>query len=607
MCGIFGKLYFSRNGQNDTDVERSLNSLRLLKHRGPDHMGYYTDNHIFLGSTRLSIVDRSSRGHMPITNEDSSIVGVLNGEIYNFKQLKRSLKKNHTFRSDGDTEVIIHLYEEMGMSFLKELKGMFALALWDKKKNLIFIARDRIGKKPLIYSLSNSSFIFSSEIKAIISDPEIDKKISLKALGLYFNLNYIPAPHTIYEGLHKLAPGSYMIVNSQGKVTISRYWEAEIPNQTKFPYSEAKIETLKLIKEAVEQRIPEDSDFGVHLSGGVDSSLITALSATITGKKIQTFSIGFEGNHQDESSYARLISQKYNTQHHEFMMSEENIKDIPSATLCFDEPFADPSLLPTWKLCQESSKYVRIALNGDGGDELFGGYQRYQHFYWYGMPFLRQLAHLYPQSLVPNNKFGDFISHMKFGSDYDFYLSRIRAFSVKGNGSSFMEEAHSLLSLELRKYWKSDFSLLERPEFFDSLTYLPNDLLVKTDMLGMRFGQEIRSPLLDDDLFASSMKLPHKYKVSVFNTKILLKDIARSLIPSQIMRRRKQGFAFPLEWLHTEKNSAFVRDILLSKSSLSDHISISEIKRLIDHKKEHGNIQRLWQLIILQLWFLKGA
>lgn len=604
MCGIFGKLYFGQNKQNEADIERSLNSLRLLEHRGPDHMGYYVDNHIFLGSTRLSIVDRSSKGNMPISNEDSSIIGVLNGEIYNFKQLKRSLKKDHIFKSESDTEVMIHLYEEMGISFLKELKGMFALALWDKKRKLILIARDRLGKKPMIYSLSHSSFVFSSEIKAIVSDPEIKKKISLKALGLYFNLNYIPAPHTIYENLRKLEPGSYMVINNQGKADISRYWEAEIPNQTTLPYPDAKKQTLSLIKKAVEQRIPKDCDFGVHLSGGVDSSLITALSTTITGKRIQTFSVGFEGNHQDESSYAQLVSQKYNTQHHEFVINEEIIKDIPTAALCFDEPFADPSLLPTWKLCQESSKYARIALNGDGGDELFGGYQRYQHFHWSKLPYFRLIARLYPQSLLPNSKLGEFVSHMKLGSNYDFYLSRIRAYSIRRNG---IDDNNRLLSSELRKYWKTDLSLLERPEFFDSSTYLPNDLLVKTDMLGMRFGQEIRSPLLDDDLFTLSMNLPHKYKVNAFNTKILLKNITQSLVPPQIIRRRKQGFAFPLEWLHAEKNDAFIRDILLSKSSLSDHISISEIKRLIDHKKEHGNTQRLWQLIILQLWFLKRA
>jgi len=538
---------------------------------------------------------------MPFKNEDGSIMIVLNGEIYNFRQLKRGLRNDHVFSSESDTEVVLHLYEEMGVDFLKKLEGMFSLALWDKKNKCLIIARDRLGKKPLLYSISNSEFIFASELKAIIADSSIKKDIDNTALNFFFSLNYIPAPYTIYKNIYKLEPGTYLKIDATGAYKISSYWQIQGAEKSQMSYDNSKQEVKKMIREAVRTRIPDECDFGIHLSGGLDSSLITSLATEITGNRQETFSIGYEDKKQDESLFSHYVSRQLNTKHHEFILKKNSIKDLSSAAASFDEPFADPSLLPTWFLCKESSKYFRVMLNGDGGDELFGGYERYQRQFLRKYPILSILARLHAPFITSKNKVGKLITDMGTTSDYQFYVRRILS-SNTNITNKFNIYSH------FQKYWHTNIENEERPLLFDISTYLSNDLLVKTDMVGMRFGQEIRSPLLDDILFQYTSTLPLSYKVNLFDSKIILKDIAQSLVPSKIIRRKKQGFIFPFQWLYAIENRSFIKEILFtSQTQLFDYVSKKEVLRLVDNENEFGNPQKLWQLIQLQLWFLKGT
>jgi len=382
MCGICGKLNLDGSPIDSPLIEKMCS---ILSHRGPDDSGVYisesraqsTEPRIGLGHRRLSIIDLSL-GHQPMSNEDGSIWIVFNGEIYNFQELKEALIKNgHFFKTKSDTEVILHLYEDYGVDCVKELRGMFAFAIWDSKKKRLFLARDRLGKKPLVYTRYKNSFLFASEIKSILCDKNIPKEIDHIAIHHYLSYGYIPQPWTIFKGIKKLPPSSILVIEN-GSERIERYWMPRYKPKLKISENEAISEILRLLKEAVKLRLISDVPLGAFLSGGIDSSSVVSMMAGLMDRPVKTFSIGFEEEDFSEIPFARIVSKKFQTEHYEFIVRPDAIDILPKLAFFYNEPYADSSAIPTYYLSQMTRKYVTVALNGDGGDELFAGYDRYR-------------------------------------------------------------------------------------------------------------------------------------------------------------------------------------------------------------------------------------
>jgi asparagine synthase (glutamine-hydrolysing) len=605
MCGIFGFMFLHDKTHDESTVELSKSSLQLMKHRGPDHTGYHIDDHMFLGASRLAFMDRSPKGNMPLYNEDGSVAVVLNGEIYNHVALRNRLKRSHRFISQSDAETVAHLYEEMGESAFKLMEGMFAVAIWDRKQNKLVIARDRFGKKPLHYYQSSNSFLFGSELKSLI--PHIpQKEISHDALRYFFNLNYIPAPHTIYKDIYKLEAGTYKTITLLSNTITHRYWSVTLTPHapSKLSYSECRLQLAKTLQNSVSVRIPhEDVAFGVHLSGGIDSSLVTAIASQNTHKKVYTFTVNYVGNPSNESSFATLVAHKYRSAHHTINIDKHIILKTPDVVASFDEPFADPAIVPSWILNKSSADYVRVVLTGDGGDELFAGYQRYTHFLINRLPGVRFLSHILPLSMVTNEPAQSLLSSFRTTSNYEFHLSRITAPSI----AYTQKDQLIWLQKRLKHYWaQARFSGVDLPIMFDIQTYLANDLLVKTDMLGMRFGQEARSPLLDDSLFSFTRSLPISYKITFGGSKKILKDVASTWLPRNLIQQKKEGFSFPLHWVYEKKNAQFIQSTLSQSSCLAEMINRKEHESLFNtNDLSKRRAWKIWQLFVLQLWLLQ--
>ncbi|MCX6732988.1 MAG: asparagine synthase (glutamine-hydrolyzing), partial [Candidatus Roizmanbacteria bacterium] len=377
MCGIFGKMYFHKKINESPML---IDCLDTLTHRGPDDSGIYEDKCIFLGSKRLSIIDLSNAGHMPMSNKKKNLRIVFNGEIFNYLELRKTLLKKHHFHSNTDTEVVLQLFEKMGPSCLNELRGMFAFAIWNSDSGELFIARDHLGKKPLKYYADNNYFIFSSELKAILKDPSISKEIDPIAVDEFLTYQYVPSPRTGFKNIYKLEPAHYLIVKKDGNILKKRYWKPRFFPKLTLSENESKKYVLDELKNSVKMRLRSDVPLGAHLSGGIDSSLIVALMSEQLNQPVKTFSIGFEAPEYNELPYARLVASKYNTVHHEIIINSQSLGELPHISYFFEEPYADPAMIPTWFLCKETKREVTVALNGDGGDENFGGYQRYSKY-----------------------------------------------------------------------------------------------------------------------------------------------------------------------------------------------------------------------------------
>jgi asparagine synthase (glutamine-hydrolysing) len=371
MCGIFGKLFFEKTKIEKKDYKDCLDAI---SHRGPNDEGFYVDENIILGSRRLAIIDLSEAGHMPMTNEDGRFWIVFNGEIYNFLDLRKELEKRHKFKSKTDTEVILHLYEEKGIDCLRYLRGMFAFAVWDKKEKILFLARDRLGKKPLKYYFNDKFFIFASELKAILKDKEVPREIDWGAIDEYLTYQYVPHPKTGFKGIFKLEPAHYLLITLDGKIKKERYWDLDFTQKLNLSENEWIGAIEEKLKESVKIRLISDVPLGAHLSGGIDSSMVVAMMAQEMKEPVKTFSIGFKEKTYDETKYARLVAKRYGTDHHELIIEPNAIEILPKLVYHYEEPYADSSALPTWYLCQMTKNYITVALNGDGGDENFAGY-----------------------------------------------------------------------------------------------------------------------------------------------------------------------------------------------------------------------------------------
>lgn len=623
MCGICG-LSHPDLRRGDAEVLRAMNGA--IRHRGPDSDGYFSSPGVGLGIRRLAIIDVKG-GDQPIANEDETLWIVLNGEIYNYPSLRVDLEhRGHHFRTRTDTECILHYYEEEGDACIQHLRGMFAFALWDEKQKRLLIARDRLGKKPVYYAVQDGSLYFCSELdgltKALPHRPELD----LGALDLYLSLQYIPEPRTIYRGVHKL-PAAHMLVWEGGKPTTSRYWDYVYQPKLAGKEDDLAEELRERLREAVRMRLISEVPLGAHLSGGIDSSIVVALMAELSDAPVKTFSVGFKEDNYSELSYARAVATKYATDHHEFILTYGDLPDtLRDIAKHFGEPFADPSSIPLYLLSRLTRETVTVALNGDGGDEDFAGYQRYG---------LDPLADLYlrsprwfRESLVPSvtRRLRD-DSTSPTGQSVVNGLKRLgqlvevdrRASMLRWSSYFSTKQRASLWSAELWKemcpenaqdllvaaYEHTEGSDLDRTLYADAHTYLPGDLLVKADRMTMAASLEGRSPFLDQELVAWTARLPDSMKLRGQSGKYLLKKAFADYLPDPVKQHRKQGFGIPLTAWFRGPLASWSRELMLaSDSPLQNWFNRGVIEAFL-HEHERGSAdhgKRLYALTMLAVW-----
>ncbi len=618
MCGIFGIHYFNRERNVDKNILIKMGNT--LVHRGPDGEGYHISGNTGLGHRRLSIIDLQT-GNQPIFNEKRDIAVVLNGEIYNFRDLRSELEKNgHKFSTNSDTEVIVHLYEEKGRDCLSYLRGMFSFALFDEKSGTLFLARDRLGKKPLYYSVNNESFIFSSEISTFLCIPSLRLTYNYEAIDSYLSLQFIPDPLSAFNEIKKLPPAHYILLDSNG-FRVERYWE--IPHKTHQNRDEREVlEELDLIlREAVRIRLISDVPLGVFLSGGLDSSVICYLMAMEKGPGVKSFSIGFEDETYNELAYARLVSQMLKTDHHEFIVKYE-IEDILQKIIPhFGEPFADSSAIPTYYVSAMASGYVKVALSGDGGDEVFGGYRRYVAGKMAGYfnilpPRIRKYLIENPLSLISEGTEYYGRSNIKKAKLFMRFLSSIKnglywycPFSEDEKRSLFRDDFYMNHGKKGKRYFQFDsdevMDDVSRAILYDLKFYLPCDILTKVDRMSMACSIETRAPFLDHKLVELMAGLPSHLKIKGITTKYILKKWAKGKLPIEIIHRSKQGFAVPLaRWIKNELKD-FVYSVLFAKNSFCDRFfNLKYVEKLLENhiRGYEDNSHRIYSLLILNLW-----
>ena len=620
MCGIAGRI----NYVSERPVSAALvqGMCDLIAHRGPDGSGVWTRNHAGLGHRRLAIIDLSEAGAQPMSTADGQIWLTFNGEIYNFLELRAELEaRGHRFRSHTDSEVILYAYREYGVECISRLRGMFAFAIWDEPRRRLLVARDRLGKKPLFYTNDADGLAFASEPKAFLADPSFSSTPNPAALSAYLTYQYVPAPMSAFEGVHKLPPAHYLLVED-GRVTVRRYWKLSYGTKRNITEAEAVDELRSRLREAVRIRLVSDVPLGAFLSGGIDSGAIVALMSELGAVPVRTFSIGFHEKEYDELEYARLVAKRYETQHEEFVVRPNALEILPRLVWHYNEPFADSSAIPTFLLSELTRRYVTVALNGDAGDENFAGYERYRANVlasrFDGMPsVLRRpldlVARMVPASGTSKSVMSRgkrFLEALGEGRErrYVRWMSHFQPL-LKSElcQAEFQEVAGGDASdILLRSYAESD-----APDFVDATldvdvnNYLPDDLLVKVDIATMAHGLEGRSPLLDHPLMEFAASLPSGLKMNGAIKKYILKEAVKPLLPKEIIERPKMGFGVPLDhWFrHELKDLAY--DVLLSDSLrqrgyFHEHV----VRRLLD---EHTRGVRswhyqLWNLLMFESW-----
>ncbi|MEO8394898.1 MAG: asparagine synthase (glutamine-hydrolyzing) [Chloroflexota bacterium] len=613
MCGICGIYYFTEQRHVAADVLHSMTATML--HRGPDDAGFHCDGPIGMGVRRLSILDKSG-SQQPIFDEDKRLCLICNGEIYNFRDLRTQLLDRHHFRSEGDAETILHLYEEDGLLCVTHLRGMFAFALWDSSKQQLTLAVDRFGKKPLYYAIDAEKILFASELKALLRYPGLSRDIDYQALDEYLANGFISAPRSIYRGIRRLAPAQIMTIAHNGVSHTELYWEpnfAEYNKWDKRPINDCAAELRSLLTEAVRLRMTSDVPIGAFLSGGVDSTAVVALMTQLSTVPIKTFSIGFSDTHYDESPFAKAAVDYFGSDHHSEIIHTDQLGVLPDLIRHFDEPFADSSMIPTYLVSRLARQEVTVALSGDGGDEVFAGY--HQHLYGYRQHVLQTLI---PTSLRPLMAgFGRILPSAARVNPYLAALDRPAErwltsgfFSAQQRNQLYSFDMRSTLEKSEVEQLKSDIfrrvrhlDELSQLQYYDLTRYLPNDILVKVDRASMLASLEVRSPLLDHKVFEFMARLPPHYRMSLMSGKLLLKKALAPLLPPFIHHRKKQGFSIPqAEWLRGTLNS-FLREVL-SQPHLQGIFDQSYIQQLI---REHSLNQidhkdRLWALLCFELW-----
>ncbi len=588
MCGICG---FNWNDKNL--IHKMIDSL---KHRGPDDFGSFLDYNISLGHTRLSIVDLSEKGKQPIHNEDGSIWIVFNGEIYNYLEIKSQLAvKGHIFYTNTDTEVIIHAYEEYGYYCLTQFNGFFALCIYDSNKKLLILARDRFGIKPLYYFHKDSQFIFASEIKSILKSG-INKLINQTALREYFTYRYTLAPNTLYQEVSKLEPSHYLIFNLiTNQKTIKEYYKINI-NEDKSIYSNNVAQQLfNLLNDSVKIRTIAEVPVCSFLSGGIDSSIITGLASKFN-RNINTYSVGFETS--NEFKYARIVSEHFNTNHHELLISNEDIlKNMSKMIYYMDEPICDAAFLPNLLISELVSKKFKVVLAGEGGDELFGGYDRYK-MYYYGAKLSKYLPKINYHQEILNR-----ISKFSKLNQFDGYMETIRVFTKEDTNKM------KIKPIKARKYWCPKGNLFQKMQLFDIKTVLAEDFLMKADKMSSAYGLEERIPYMDYRVVSFAFNLPTKYKLNFWNEKYILKRTFTNFLPKIIIKRRKRGYNAPMNyWMKTILKNRFLDLLKYNNHNLYDREIAFNLFDRINRNIENYKInflqsQKLWAIYIFEEWY----
>ena len=645
MCGICGEINFNNEGVNAGTIQRMC---KVLAHRGPDDEGMaflrgnkyfevekpfltYQDENGFevgMGHQRLAIIDLSDAAHQPMCNENGSVWIVYNGEIYNFRELKKELKdKGHLFKSNSDTEVILHGYEEWGTECLNRFRGMFAFAIWDNNRKLLFMARDRLGKKPLVYTHQARHLAFASEIKALLQIPGIEKKVNGYAIHHYLTYQYVPSPETIFEGIKKLPPAHYLLYDRDGTLKIERYWRLHFnsSHQTDISLQELSDRIRAELEESVKLRLISDVPLGAFLSGGIDSSLIVGIMANLSGNPVKTFSIGFDEKEFDELSYARLVSNHFGTEHHEFIVRPDAIELLPKLVWYYSEPFADSSAIPTYYVANMTKDFVKVVLTGDAGDENFAGYPRYLRSKCVAcftkipeklrrdlLPyFLRVFSSLHWREETLN-RLSDFMESLSTDQARN-YAEQIKIFNAKEKGDIYTEdfregmEKIDSLDFLLKKFEDSETEdFLERLLYVDMNSYLPEDLLVKMDIATMANSLEARVPFLDHKFVELVAGIPSHLKLKGTKTKFILKTAFKDFLPDSVFKRGKMGFGVPVSrWFRNELKD-YVYDILLDPRTLKrGYFRREGIERLLNNHiaLRYDHSAKIWSLLFLEMWF----
>ncbi len=628
MCGICGMVGFS-----DKDLLKKM--CDIMEHRGPDDEGTYINAkckmqnakcQVGLGVRRLKIIDLET-GHQPIHNEDETVWIVFNGEIYNYKDLRIDLEqKGHRFYTKSDTEVIVHLYEEYGEDCVKNLKGMFAFAIWDEKKEKLFLARDRLGIKPLYYFFQDGKLLFASTIKSIFQSSKIGRKVNLKALDYYLTFLYVPAPDTMFRGIKKLLPG-HTLTWINGEVTIKEYWDLKCKMQNaKFKMQNEKYYAERIygiLEEAVEERLMSEVSLGAFLSGGIDSSIVVGLMSRIMDQPVKTFSISYgkEAQAYNELKYSRLVAKHFKTDHREFIVEPKVIELLPKLIWHLEEPFADSSAIVTYLVSQVAREHVTVALTGIGGDEAFGGYPRYlgarfAESYLRIPEFLREkviskIVNGLPEStkgshlanrlkrfvrfapLPPEERYISWLSFFNEQARRELYSGAYQDTDTMGIHKSYFEKTGA-----------EDF--LNKVFYVDVKTYLPDDLLFMGDRMSMANSLELRVPFCDHRLLEFSATIPQGMKIRGWHMKYLLKKSMSELLPPTILKRGKQGFMVPLGmWFQKELKDFTSRILLGSKTTERGYFNSNYVKRLLEehYSGRKDNTHQIWALLVFELWY----
>ena len=615
MCGIAGIV-----GTRRPDGELVRRMCGALAHRGPDGEGYHEDDRAVLGVRRLAIVDVAGGGQ-PVYNEDGTVVAVFNGEIYNFRALRELLRgRGHRFRGDGDTECLVHLYEEFGDELVHRLRGMFAFALWDARRRRLLLARDRLGKKPLYWTVAGNALRFASELKALVRDPAVPRDLDPLALHHYLTYQYVPAPWSMCRRIRKLPPG-HLLVWRDGRAEVRRYWRLDSRPAGPIGEEEAADRLRELLLDATRVRMTSERPVGVFLSGGLDSSAVVAAMARVGGGRLRTFSVGFDDPSFDERRYARLVAERYGTEHHEIVVTAPDPGEVIGLARCFDEPFADSSAIPSLRLARACGGHVTVVLNGDGGDENFGGYRRYAAMTRAGRvpvpdfarPGLRRLGEWLAacggtRSPVRDagrllellghrgpRRYARLMSYFSPEQKQALYTGELRDLVAGADSYDLIDEAFavSLADSEVGRLVDVDIN-----------TYLPGDLLVKSDVTTAANSMEARSPFLDQEIVEWSAGLPGHLKVRAGTTKYLLRRAMTRWLPAELLDRPKMGFGVPLAaWLRDGLRPLcheMLTDATARSRGLFRPDAVDRLLREHDAGRDHGI--RIWALLQFELW-----
>ncbi len=622
MCGIVGIVNFDGRAVDPPLLARMNEAIR---HRGPDEDGAYVAGPVALAMRRLAIIDLAG-GQQPIENEDGTCRIVFNGEIYNYRELKARLEKlGHRFRTDSDTEAILHAYEEYGADCPRHLRGMFAFAVWDAPKRQLFLARDRVGKKPLLYAKSGGSFVFGSEFRALLRHPAVGRELDRGALDDYLSFMCVPAPQTAYRDIRKLEPGHSLTLSAAGEVRCERYWQPDFSKKLDVGEEEAGERALELLRDAVRVRLMSEVPLGAFLSGGVDSSAVVALMAEASPTPVKTFSIGFDEQDFSELHHARRVAEHVGAEHHEFVVRPDALEVLPTLVEHYGEPYADSSAIPTYYVSRETRRHVTVALNGDGGDECFGGYERYAAMRisetYRRLPralregVIRQAVGLLPSrglrrgrvhkaqrflraaSLPPAERYARWVSVFDPEAKRELYTEE------------FLRETEGRGAARLLAPWfarANGAGVVDAALLADTMTYLPNDLLVKVDIASMAVSLEARSPFLDHHVIEFAASLPERLKVRGMTTKYILKKVLGRLLPQENLTRSKMGFGVPIgHWFRGEMQGFLREHLLNGRAARRGLVRPERVRQMVElHARgERDFTHQLWTLLMLELWF----